>query len=97
VALITTRGGVVTVACRVLVELVVVVVGSGDHFGVFEDAREFGEFGFWWLVIVGLTDVFGLDVVGRCFVSPLPPLFGTDAVLWLEGLFWLLLGEVIAL
>jgi hypothetical protein len=47
VALITTRGGVVTVACRVVVEFVVVVVGSGDGFGVFEDAREFGEFGFW--------------------------------------------------
>lgn len=84
-------------ACRVVVEFVVVVVGSGDGFGVFEDAREFGEFGFWWLVIVGLTDVFGLDVVVGCFVSPLPLLFGTDTVLWLEGLFWLLLGELIAL
>jgi hypothetical protein len=38
---------VVTVACRVVVEFVVVVVGSGDGFGVFEDAREIGEFGFW--------------------------------------------------
>jgi hypothetical protein len=81
------------VACRVLVVLVVVVVGSGDDFGVFEGAREFG---FWWLVIVGLTDISGLDVVGRCFVSR-PLLFGTNTLLWLEGLFWLLLGELIVL
>jgi hypothetical protein len=47
VALITTRGGVVTLACQIVVELVVVVVGNGDDFGFFEDAREFGEFGFW--------------------------------------------------
>jgi hypothetical protein len=45
---------------------------------------------------VGLADVFGLDVgVVEYFVSPLPLLFGT--ALWVEGLIWLLLDELILL
>ena len=52
-----------------VVELAVIFVGGDEDFGGFVDvgldAREIGDFGFWWLVvpnIVGLTDVFGRDV-----------------------------------